>query len=241
MCRDRERRVHQDHARPQRPIEMVVDVSGVMPGDRDTGKELVQQPGASLGQFVQDEPAACELREDREQPGPCRGLEHDIGRSDCGRRGGNEGKLDRRGELLQCLALLGSTCMGGQKSSDLAQHLQHARRRRGLGADGWAELAEEQDGRGLAGVVGRLPVPGTGRIGAAEGALHGGAQRDRVDALAALEMRQKKTRGVGEAMRHVGFGASEGEQRRICSRWSGNDRHGEDLGERERVEPRGAL
>ena len=131
--------------------------------------------------------------------------------------------------------------MGGQKSRDLAQHLQHARRRRGLGADGWTELAEEQDGRGLAGVVGRLPVPGAGRIGAAEGALHGGAQRDRVDALAAFEMRQKETRGVGEAMRHVGFGASEGEQRRICGRWSGNDRHGEDLGERERVEPRGAL
>ena len=131
--------------------------------------------------------------------------------------------------------------MGGKKRRDLAQHRQRARRRRGLGADGWAELAEEQDGRRLAGVVGGLPVPGTGRIGAAEGALHGGAQRDRVDALAALEMRQKKTCGVSEAMRHVGSGASEGEQRRVCSRWSGNDRHGEDLGERERVEPRGAL
>jgi hypothetical protein len=41
--------------------------------------------------------------------------------------------------------------------------------------------------------------------------LHGGAQYDRVDSLAALEMGQKKTRGVSEAMRHVGYGASEGE------------------------------
>jgi hypothetical protein len=101
--------------------------------------------------------------------------------------------------------------MGGQKSGDPAQHLKHARRRYGLGADGWAELAEEQDSRSLAGVVRCLPVPGSGRIGATKSALHGGAQRDRVDSLAALDMRQKKTRGVSEAMRHVGDGASEGE------------------------------
>jgi hypothetical protein len=154
---------------------MVVDVSGVMPGHRDTGKELVQQPGANLGQLVQYETAACELRENREQPGPSRGLEHDVGRPDCGRRGGSEGKLDRRGELLQCLALLRSACMGRQKNSHLAQHLQHARGRRSLDADGWTELAEEQDSRGLTGVVRCLPVPGTGRIRAAEGTLHGTA------------------------------------------------------------------
>ena len=106
---------------------------------------------------------------------------------------------------------------------------------------GWTELAEEQDSRGFAGVVGNLPVPGTGRIGAAEGALHGGAQRDRVDALAALETKQKETRGIGEAMGYVGFRATEGKQRRICSRWSGNNRHGEGLREREWVEPRSAL
>jgi hypothetical protein len=218
-----------------------MDVRGVVPGGRDSWEELVQQPGANIGQLIQYEPAACELREDREQPGPRRGLKRDIGRSDRGRRGGSKGKLDRRGELLQCLALLGSACMRGQKSSHLDQHLQCARRGRGLGADSWTELAEEQDGRGLAGVVGCLPVPGTGRIGAAEGALHGIAQCDRVDTLAALEMRQEKTRGVDEAMGGVGYGASVGEQRRICSRWSGSDRHGEDLGEREQVEPRSAL
>src|SRR4029453_15356124 len=149
MCRDGERWVHQDHARPQRPVEMVVDVSSVVPGGWGTGKELVQQFSASLGKFVQYEPAACELRKDCEQPSPCRGLEHDVRRSDCGRRGGNEGKLDRRGELLQCLAFLGSTCVRGQKSSDLTQHLQCARRRRGLGADGWTELAGEKDSPGF--------------------------------------------------------------------------------------------
>ena len=55
---DRERRVHQHHARPQRAIEIVVDVSGVMLRDRDTGEELVQQPGTGLRQLVQDQPAA---------------------------------------------------------------------------------------------------------------------------------------------------------------------------------------
>ena len=50
--------------------------------------------------------------------------------------------------------------------------------------------------------------PGTGRIGAAEGALHGGAQRDRVDALAALKLRQKETRGIGEDIGYIGFRAT---------------------------------
>jgi len=89
------------------------------------------------------------------------------------------------------------------RSADLVQHVQHARRRGNLGADGWAELADEQDGRGFAGVVRRLPVPGAGRIGVAKGALHSGPQRDGIDAVAAFEMRQKETRGFGEASRHV--------------------------------------
>jgi len=49
---------------------MVVDVSSVMPGDGDTGKELVQQPGTSLRQLVQDEPAARELGKNGEQARP---------------------------------------------------------------------------------------------------------------------------------------------------------------------------
>jgi hypothetical protein len=96
MCRDRERRVHQHHARPQRAIEMVMDVGGVMPGDGETGKELAQQSGASLRQLVQDEPAIRQLGEDGEQARPCRRLEHEVGRSHRSCRGGNEGELDRR-------------------------------------------------------------------------------------------------------------------------------------------------
>jgi hypothetical protein len=114
------------------------------------------------------------------------------------------------------------------RSRDLAQHLQLASGRRGLRADGWTELAEEQDGRSLAGVVRRLPVPRAGRIGAAEGALHGGSQRKRVDAVAAFKMWQKKTCSVGQGTGHVGFRACQGEQRLLRGSWNGNDRHGED-------------
>jgi hypothetical protein len=42
MGRDRERWVKHD-ARPQRAVEMVVDVRGVMLRNRETGQELAEQ------------------------------------------------------------------------------------------------------------------------------------------------------------------------------------------------------
>ena len=221
---------------------MVVDVGGVVPGDGDAGKELAEQSGARLGELVQDEPAPASSAKMASSPVPAEGSSTTIGGRDRGGRGGDEG---RARSAWRTAAAPGSPRSGAYAWAEARRPCASIgstpRRRRGLRADGWAELAQEQDRRRLAGVVGGLPVPGAGGVGAAEGALHGGAQCDRVDALAAFEMRQKKPRGVSEAMRHVGFGASEGEQRRVCSRWSGNDRHGETSGERERVEPRGAL
>ncbi len=70
MSCDRERWVHENDARYDRAIEMIVDVRGVMAGDANVGKKLGQQSGARLRQLVQDEAAAYELRKDGEQAGP---------------------------------------------------------------------------------------------------------------------------------------------------------------------------
>ena len=125
MCRDRERRVHQHHARPQRAIEMVVDVSGVMPGDRARpGKSWPSRPARASASSFKTSPLPASSAKMASKPVPAEGSSTRSAGRDRGRRGGNEGELDRRRELLQCLALLGSACMGGQKSRDLAEHLQ---------------------------------------------------------------------------------------------------------------------
>ena len=36
-------------------VEMIVDLRGVEAGDGDAGKEMGEQPGAGLGQFVENE------------------------------------------------------------------------------------------------------------------------------------------------------------------------------------------
>ncbi len=85
--------------------------------------------------------------------------------------------------------------MGRQAGRDLRKHRQHGSRRTGLGTNGRAEFAKEQDGRHLAGVVGDFPVPGAGRIRGAEGSLHRAAQDSGIDATAAFEIGQKLSRG----------------------------------------------
>ena len=88
--------------------------------------------------------------------------------------------------------------MGREKAGDLREHRQRRGRRPGFAEKRLAVFAQEQHGRRLAGVIGGLPVPGAGRIGGAEGGLHGGAQDDGVDALAAFEMREKMQGGRGD-------------------------------------------
>ena len=93
---------------------------------------MVEQRRACLGQLVQHERTTGDLGEDGEQPGAGRGLQNPIGRRD-GRRGGDrEAKRDRRRELLERLALLGATRVGGEKARDLREHRQCGGRRRRL-------------------------------------------------------------------------------------------------------------
>jgi hypothetical protein len=120
-----ERRVHERDAWNDAGVEMIVDLRGVVTGDSDTGEQAVQQPCARVGRLIENERAARELGEDGEQPGSCRRLQHEIGRSDrCG-GAGREAQSDRRRELLKRLALFGAARVGGKQAHDLGQHWQH--------------------------------------------------------------------------------------------------------------------
>src|SRR5258708_22483451 len=68
---------------------------------------------AGLGELVQGEAATRELGMDGEEPGPGRGLEHEVGGCDRRRSAGGEAELDRGGELLERLALLRAAGGGG--------------------------------------------------------------------------------------------------------------------------------
>ena len=132
--------------------------------------------------------------------------------------------------------------MGGKKARDLGQHRQHGGRRRGPRAHGRTELAQEQDRRRLAGVVGGLPVPGAVGVGAAEGGLHRRAERRRIDALAAFEMGKKMLRGLASASAVAGASGASGSGAAAKAAAEAEVVVMEGTsGERERVEPRGAL
>ena len=75
----RERRVHQHHARPNPGREVVVDLFGVVPRDRRRREQPFEETGARRGELIQRQGSAREFGEDRQQPGPGRGLEHDVG------------------------------------------------------------------------------------------------------------------------------------------------------------------
>ena len=172
--RDRgEWRVHQHDARNDAGVEMIVDLRGVEAGDGDAGEEMVQQPGAGLGQLVQNERAAGEFGEDGEQPGAGRRLQHEIGGRD---RGGGAGRQAERRSASRTAEAPGSPRSGGcgweEGRRSWPASAAWRPEKMALRADGWAELAQEQDGRRLAGIVGGLPVPGAIGVGSAEGGDH---------------------------------------------------------------------
>ncbi len=117
---------------------------------------------------------------------------------------------------------------------------KHGRRRRRLGTHGDAIPSQEQDGRRLAGVIGGLPVPGAGRIGGTEGGLHRAAQDGGIDAPAAFEIGQKLPRSPYDS----GGNNCGGTHRERRGTGAADERFGHgrmSFGERERVEPPGAL
>jgi hypothetical protein len=67
--RNREWRVHQDNARNDARIEVVVDVRGIKPRRGDGGKDLSENAGAALGDFVGNQRGASQFCEDGQMAG----------------------------------------------------------------------------------------------------------------------------------------------------------------------------
>ena len=202
----RERRIHQHDARGDADIEVIVDLRGVEPGHGGPGKEMVEQSGASFRHFVQHERSAGEFCEDGEQASATRWLQHAVGRRDRGGGAGGQSQRDRGRELLERLALFGAAGVGGEKARDLGQHRQHSGGRRGFGAKGRTEFAQEQNRRCLASFIGSLPFPCAGRIGGAESGLHRGAQHSSIDATAVFEIVEDEPGGCDDAGSGIGIG-----------------------------------
>ena len=242
MGRGREGRVHQHHARPDRRIEMVVDLLGVVPADRDVAEQAAEQPGARLGDLVQGEPRLGELGEDRQEARPGGGFQNEVGRSQCSRLGGDEAERDRGRELLELLRFLGPARLRRQPLGQPREHVEHRRRRARAGAHGAAEFAQEQDLRRLERLVGVLPHPRPCRVGAAEGGLHRGTQRAAVEGAALPEQLREQGRGMKKPRDLVGRGLRQ-EQREGCRGGGGGcgRQHGRDLRERGSGEPGQAL
>src|SRR3546814_9535353 len=83
-----------------------------------------------------------------------------------------------------------SACVGGKKVGDLCQHGQGCGRRSGFTDKRISVFAQEEDRRDFAGLIGRLPVPCTCRVGGAECRLHGGSQNRPINPLAVIEVGQ---------------------------------------------------
>ena len=198
MRHRRKRRVHQDDARADICVEMIVDLRRIETRDRQAWKQLGEKPGAGIRQLIEGERAAGELGEDRKKPRAGRGLQHEVGRRNRGRR---PRRRSRAGigvrKLLQRLALFGAPRMGRQQSRHLCQHREASGGVVAAPASR-AELAQEQDGRRLAGLVGGFPVPGASGIGSAEGRFHRRAEHAGIDALSAFEMGKKPRSRAGD-------------------------------------------
>ena len=101
-------KLYQNHGRPDRRIETIVDLLGVVPCDRRAvAEQPAQETGARVGDLVQDEPRFGELGENRQQPGAGRWFQHEVGRGERGRFGCHETERNRRRELLEALGFLG--------------------------------------------------------------------------------------------------------------------------------------
>ena len=199
MRRGREGRVHQNHARPDRGIEPVVDLLGVVAGDGNVAEQTAEQSGARVGDLVQDELCLGQFGEDREQPRAGGRFENEVGRRECCRLGGDEAKRDRRRELLELFGFFRPAGLRSQPRGKTREHLEHRGGRAGARAHRAAEFAQEQNLRRLERLVGVFPHPRAFGIGAAERGLHGGMQRAAVERSALAEQLRQQCRGMEEA------------------------------------------
>ena len=74
----REGRVHQDDARADARVQMIVDLCGVQASDGATREQEPQKIGAGVSELVERQSTARDLSEDREKPGPGRRLKDEV-------------------------------------------------------------------------------------------------------------------------------------------------------------------
>ncbi|CEG06714.1 hypothetical protein BN961_00084 [Afipia felis] len=191
---------------------MVVDLSRVEARDGQSRKEGREKRGARLGQLVEHERAAGDLGQDGEESGAGRGLQHAVGRRNRGGCHRCNAQRNRRREPLEGLRFLRAARVRRHQAGDLDELRQDRRRVAGFTEKRLSVFAQKEDGRGFAGVIGRLPVPCAGGVGSAEGSFHRAAQRGGVDALTAFEMWKEELRCGEDRTCAVGIA----DERKLC-------------------------
>ena len=106
MRRGREGRVHQNDARPDRGIETVVDLLGVVPGDRRTSRNRrPSRPARVSAISFKASRALASSAKIASSPVPAEGSRTRSAGGQRGRLGGDEAERDRRRELLQAVRI----------------------------------------------------------------------------------------------------------------------------------------
>jgi hypothetical protein len=117
MRRGREGRVHEHHAWADRRIKPVMDLLGIVAGDRNLAEQPAQEVGAHLSNLVEDELSFRELGEDRQEARPGRRFEDDVaGNERCG-LGRYEAERDGRRELLELFGFLRAAGLRGMRAA----------------------------------------------------------------------------------------------------------------------------
>ncbi len=215
--RGRERRVHHNHRRRQARQE-VRDGLGVVSGDGDAGEEPGEEPRPHGRNLVEVQCAVGmaperALRHRGKHPGACGGFERRIARTNGCRPERGVSQRQGRGELLEANLFLRAFGMRGFERRDGFEHREHPAGAVGIGAGAAAHgapvAAYEQHDRRFGGFVSVLPHPGTVRIGRAERASQGIAQRRGVESAASLQYRQQDAGRVeqgGGGVKRSGIG-----------------------------------
>lgn len=226
----REWRVHQHDRRDHSRVQMIVDLRCVEARDCDRREEGREEAGAGFRQFVEDQSSARNLGQNGEQTGPGGRFEHTVGRCNSGRARRDESERDGRRELLERLAFEGAAGVRGKQTGDFCHQRQGSGRRAGFLQKRFAVFAEEENGRCLAGVVGQLPVPGSGSVARVEARFHRVTKQGGVDTSAGFEMDEDGSGGIEQGRHSVD--AWQMRRRPMFLRaWCGTIVHREDLEE----------
>jgi hypothetical protein len=155
-----EGRVRENDVREHVAAEQVVDVLGVMPGDRGPEQRL-RDRGAERVELVRDDVTASVPRHVGERAGPCCGLQGDEARADRGGHGRDMRAGQGDGELLQFDCVSERRVPVARSGVGGGGQFHNAAGRAGAVA---VVIPVRQDRGRLHEVVGLTPAPGTGGV-----------------------------------------------------------------------------